>query len=316
MKCVIFGGGGFIGSHVADRLLLDGHAVRIFERPRVKPYRNFDSHEQVEWVRGDLLSARDVNEAVAGADVVFHAASTTLPGPSNEDPIFDIQTNLVASVQLLDAMVKHAVPRLVFISSGGTVYGPPQYLPIDERHPTEPLVSHGINKLAIEKYILLYKRLCGIKPVILRVSNPYGLRQRTRDAQGVIAVFIDRALNGLPVEIWGDGSVIRDFLYISDLAEIIARAASYSGEESVFNVSSGAGTSVNELVGLLEDVLNTRITRRFLAPRSMDVHENVLSNRLAALELGWKPKVSLRDGLVRTAAWIRQVCAMNDGRAA
>lgn len=119
---------------------------------------------------------------------------------------------------------------------------------------------------------------------------------------------MDRALNGLPVEIWGDGSVVRDFLYVGDLAEIVARAARYSGEESVFNVGSGVGTSVNALVALLEDVLDIRITRRFLAPRTIDVHENVLNNDLAALELGWKPKVLLRDGLVRTAGWMKQAC--------
>src|SRR5512139_4118297 len=151
MKCIVFGGGGFIGSAIVDRLLRDGHAIRIFERPRVEPYRKFEAHEQVEWMTGDLLSTHDVMDAVDGADVVFHLVSTTLPKSSNDDPIYDVQSNLVATLQMLNAMVAHKVPRMVFISSGGTVYGPPTYLPIDERHPTEPRVSYGITKLAIEK---------------------------------------------------------------------------------------------------------------------------------------------------------------------
>ena len=151
MKCVIFGGGGFIGSAIADRLLLDGHLVRIFERPRVEPFRKFKASEQVEWVTGDFLSTYDVGSAINGAEVVLHLVSTTLPKNSNDDPIYDVQSNVVGTLQLLNSMVAHNVRKIVFISSGGTVYGIPKYLPIDECHPTKPLVSYGITKLAIEK---------------------------------------------------------------------------------------------------------------------------------------------------------------------
>jgi UDP-glucose 4-epimerase len=305
LKCVIFGGGGFIGSNLSDRLLLQGHSILIFELPRVAPYRAFKSHEQVEWMTGDLSSIQDINIAVSQADVVYLAASTTVPKTSNEDPAFDVRTNLVAAIQLLDAMVRHRVQKIVFVSSGGTVYGAPDYLPIDESHPTEPLVSHGINKLAIEKYILMYKRLHGIKPVILRVSNPYGERQSTRTSQGVVAAFMHRALNGLPIDIWGDGSAIRDFLYIGDLAEILATAGSYSGDKSVFNVGSATGTSLHDLIGLIEDVLSRKIERNYLAGREFDVKENVLCCKLVNQEMGWKPRIALRDGLVRTAKWMK-----------
>jgi len=136
MKILIFGGGGFIGSAIADRLLSDGHSLRIFERPRVEPYRQFSHGESVEWVTGDLMSNHDVGEAIDGMDVVLHLVSTTIPKTSNDDPIYDVQSNLVATLQMLNAMVERKVNRLVFISSGGTVYGPPEYLPVDERHPT------------------------------------------------------------------------------------------------------------------------------------------------------------------------------------
>jgi UDP-glucose 4-epimerase len=306
MRVTIFGGGGFIGSAVADRLLREGHSLRIFERPRVQPYRTFDPGEEVEWVTGDMLSTHDVTDALTGADVVIHLVSTTLPKSSNDDPIYDVQSNVVASLHLLDAMRAQRTGRIVFISSGGTVYGAPKYLPVDERHPTEPEVSYGITKLAIEKYLLMYGRLFGIRPVILRVANPFGARQRVETAQGAVAVFLRRAMRGLPIDIWGDGSVTRDFIYISDVADAFAKALDYAGDHAVFNISSGVGTSLNELIALLEDVLGISVTRRYLKGRPFDVPVNVLANDLARRALGWEPRVAMREGLARTVAWMSE----------
>lgn len=304
MKCVILGGGGFIGSAIADRLLQDGHELRIFERPRVKPYRNFTVNESVEWVTGDLMSTHDVGDAIDGADVILHLVSSTLPKTSNDDPIYDVQSNLVATLQLLNAMVVRNVRKIVFISSGGTVYGTPKYLPIDEHHPTNPLVSYGITKLAIEKYLLMFERLHGIKATILRVANPFGERQRVETAQGAVGVFIYRALQGQAIEIWGDGSVIRDYIYISDVAEAFVRAVEYSGTCSVFNISSGTGVSLNELICIIEDVFGYSIERRYSPGRPFDVPVSVLSNALATEELGWSPQTTLRDGISYTAKWM------------
>lgn len=305
MKITIFGGGGFIGSAIADRLLLDGHELRVFERPRVVPYRVFVAKERVEWLTGDLMSVHDVSTAISGVDVVMHLVSTTLPKSSNDDPIYDVQSNLVATLQLLNAMVAQKVKKIVFISSGGTVYGNPSYLPIDEKHPTEPLVSYGITKLAIEKYLLMYQGLHGIKANIMRVSNPFGNRQRVETAQGAVAVFLGRALQGKPIEIWGDGSVSRDYLYVSDVADAFARAAAYEGPKSVFNISSGQGTSLNEVIGLIERVLGASIARSYSPGRAFDVPVSILDNTVARDELGWSPKISLEEGIVQTAAYMR-----------
>jgi len=226
MKIVAFGGGGFIGSAIVDRLLLAGHEVRVFERTRVLPYRMFGEAEPVEWTTGDMQSPHDVTMALEGMDAVLHLVSTTLPKNSNEDTVFDVQSNLVSTLHLLDAMVAQEVKRIVFISSGGTVYGEPRHLPIDEEHPTNPLVSYGITKLAIEKYLLLYQRMHGLKPTILRVANPYGERQRAETAQGAVGVFLNRALRGQMIDIWGDGSAIRDYIYIGDVADAFVRALS------------------------------------------------------------------------------------------
>jgi UDP-glucose 4-epimerase len=309
MRVVIFGGGGLIGSAIADRLLAEGHSIRIFERPRVQPYRKFIGNEEVEWIAGDISSMYDVNDAIQGVDAVLHLVSTTLPKSSNDDPIFDVQSNVVGSLHILDAMVTHRVPSIVFISSGGTVYGTPLYLPVDENHPTNPVVSYGITKLAIEKYLQVYERLHGIKAITLRVANPYGERQRLETAQGAVGVFLHHAIKGIPIEIWGDGGVTRDYIHVSDVAEAFSTALEYSGEQRLFNVSSGVGTSLNDLIGRIEDVLDQSIERRYLAGRSFDVPVNVLCNELARSELDWIPLVSMVEGIGRTAEWMRRELA-------
>ena len=302
----MFGGGGFLGSAIVDRLLLDGHQLRIFERPRVAPYRSFTPNESVEWVAGDFSSTHDLGEAVRSMDAVVHLVSTTLPKNSNDDPVYDVQSNVVSTLHMLNAMVAAKVPKIVFISSGGTVYGNPVYLPVDELHPTDPVVSYGITKLTVEKYLHMYTRMHGLQAVSLRVANPYGERQRVETAQGAVGVFLHHALKGMPISIWGDGSITRDYLHVSDVAEAFARALHYKGNQRVFNVSSGVGTSLNDLLSLLETLLDKPIVRNYLPGRPFDVPASVLSNKLACTELQWLPAISMEAGLARTAAWMKQ----------
>lgn len=305
MKCVVFGGGGFIGSTIVDKLLANGHTVRVFERPRVAPFRLFSETEKVEWVTGDFLSVYDIRAAIEGMDTVIHLVSFTLPKTSNDDLIYDVQTNLVATIQLLNSMLAMKVGKIIFISSGGTVYGIPRYIPIDENHPTNPVVSYGITKLAIEKYLLMFKALHGMKVSILRVANPYGPRQRVETAQGAVAAFFYRSLHNEQIEIWGDGSITRDYVYIDDVAEAFLHALDYSGDETVFNISSGVGTSLNELVKLIGEAVGRTLDCTYLEKRLFDVPTSVLDNSHAATHLGWSPKTVLRDGLNKTSEWLR-----------
>jgi UDP-glucose 4-epimerase len=151
----------------------------------------------------------------------------------------------------------------------------------------------------------MYSHLNGIRAITLRVANPYGERQRIETAQGAVGVFLHHALKGLPIEIWGDGSVTRDYIHVSDVAEAFIRAMEYSGAKSLFNISSGAGTSLNELIGMLEDVTGKPVEVRYLPSRSFDVPVSVLSNDLARDELKWTPSISMRDGIARTAEWMK-----------
>lgn len=305
MKCLVLGGGGFIGSHVVDGLLAAGHTVRVFERPRVPQFRTFTPPEAVEWFEGDFQSASMVEEAVRGCEAVIHLVSTTLPKNSNDDPAFDVESNVVGTLRMLHAASEAKVRKVVFISSGGTVYGMPQAVPIPESHPTEPRVSYGIAKLAIEKYLALFQSTHGLEHVVLRVANPYGERQRGDAAQGAVAVFLDRALRREPIEIWGDGTVVRDYLHISDVARAFLRAIDYSGEPRVFNIGSGTGCSLNELLAAIERLLGRTIERRYLPGRGFDVARNVLDISRARVVLGWAPRVSLDAGLRATLAWAR-----------
>lgn len=236
---------------------------------------------------------------------MVHLVCTTRPKSSNDEPIFDVQSNVISTLQLLEEMRELGIKKILFASSGGTVYGPPITTPIDEDHPTNPTTSYGITKLTIEKYLLLHKLLHGLQPIILRVANPYGERQRVEYAQGVVAAFLKRALAGEPIEIWGDGSVVRDYLHIDDVAQAFASALNYQGESCIFNIGSNSGTSLNQLVSILSEKLGRELEVIHQPGRDFDVKSNVLSCELARTALRWEAKISMASGLERTLAWLR-----------
>lgn len=303
MRCLVLGGGGFIGSHIVDRLLDAGHSVGIFERPRVPRHRAYSPTEPVEWIEGDFQNTALVREVVDGHEVVVHLVSTTLPKASNEDPAFDVLSNVIGTLRLLEAAVAARVRKVIFISSGGTVYGTTPNRPVAEDHPTEPRVSYAIGKLAIEKYLAVFRAQHGLDYVVLRVANPYGERQRADVAQGAVAAFVRHAALGTPIEIWGDGTVTRDYVYVDDVAQAFLRAIDYEGEPRLFNIGSGRGCTLNELVDLIEARAGRKVERRYLPGRSIDVPYNVLDIGLARRWLCWEPRITLEQGIARTYAW-------------
>lgn len=300
MKCVVLGGAGFIGSHLVERLLAAGHAVRVFDLHDPGPAGGFPRHGDVEWVCGNFLDPGDVRRAIAGCEAAFHLVSTTLPKSSNEDPAADAGSNVVGTLRLLDAWRRDGGRKFVFVSSGGTVYGVPRTVPITEEHPTHPVSSYGITKLAIEKYLELYRVLHGVDYCVLRPANPYGERQRVASGQGAVTTFLYRAHRGEPIEIWGDGRVVRDYLYVGDVADALVRALDHKGERRVINIGSGVGRDLNQVVAAIERVLGRPVERRYTPGRNFDVPANVLDISLARAELGWQPATAFDDGLTRT----------------
>jgi UDP-glucose 4-epimerase len=305
-KCLVLGGRGFMGTHLCNALLLRGHRVRAFDRPVPAPAFAVDARGEIEWMYGDFLNRNDVAAAVAGCQVIFHLISTTLPKNSNDNPLYDVESNLVATLRMLDVARTSGVARILFVSSGGTVYGVPRQIPIPESHPTDPTCSYGITKLAIEKYMHLYHRLYGLDYLVLRIANPFGEGQRPDAAQGAVAVFLNRALHKQPVEIWGDGSVVRDYLYVGDVIEAFLQTLDYSGDCRIMNIGSGRGYSLNELLTAMEDVLGRPIERTYLPARAFDVQVNVLDATQARQQLGWEARVPLREGLIRTFTWLKR----------
>jgi len=297
MNCTVLGGGGFIGSAITDRLLAEGHRVKVLVRSNRPPYRSFSPKEPVQWISGDFANEELLKKVMNEAGVVFHLVCTTLPKSSNEHMVYDIESNLIGSLRLLQAARAVGVRKIIFISSGGTIYGRLQYLPIDEAHPTNPIVSYGITKLAIEKYILMYAQLYDLQAVVLRVSNPYGERQRIETAQGAVGIFLKRAFADEPIEIWGDGTTTRDYIHVSDVATAFTKAITYEGPHRVFNVSTSIGTSLNDLVKLIQEIVGRPVQVKYRDSRVFDVPANVLHNSLIKQELGWFPQIDLRKGI-------------------
>jgi UDP-glucose 4-epimerase len=229
------------------------------------------------------------------------------------DPAYDVETNVVSSVRWLSSLGKTKVRKLIFISSGGTVYGLPRTNLIDEQHPTDPINSYGVTKLMIEKYVAIYAALNRVEHLILRPSNVYGEGQRLHIGQGVIGVLVDRALRREALEVWGSGKDLRDYLYIDDFVGAVMSLLDYSGPHRVFNVSSGHGHSVLEILEILQRQLEDMPAVIHTEARGFDVPVNVLDSTLLRQATGWQARTALEDGVRRVVRWLKDEAAM--GRA-
>lgn len=305
MRVLIVGGSGFLGSHVVDRFVNEGASVTVFDRD-LERYRA--RKVGVQFIVGDLGNHGSVEEVVgAGYDAVIHLVSTTTPRTSNESPEFDIQTNVIGTVNLLNSCVKHHVGKFIFLSSGGTVYGDiGEATTVDELHPTHPISSYGISKLSIEGYLHMYQRLYGLNYVALRLSNPYGERQDPKNSLGALTIFLDKILHGQHIEVWGDGSVTRDFIYAGDVANAIYLSTSNS-INGVYNVGSGVGLSIRGLLEALEQTTGISPRVLWLSRRPFDVPRIVLNSSKFRAAVGWAPQVPLHEGIELTATWLRSI---------
>ncbi len=304
MNCLILGGNGFIGSHLVDTLRANRHSVRVFDK--------YEEHYRspildVDYRFGDFGNRGLLEDALTEVDVVFHLISTTLPKTSNDDPAFDVQSNVVETIYLLEQCVKKKIRKVVFVSSGGTVYGIPETLPISETAPTNPLCSYGITKLAIEKYLALFNHLHGLDYTVVRPCNPYGSRQNPSGIQGAISVFLGKVVNNEYIDIWGDGEVVRDYIFIDDLVEGIYKSAIMKTESRVFNLGSGEGHSLNDIIGIIRKVTDYNVKVRYLPNRPFDVHKVYLDITRAKEQLGWTPQWRLEAGVLKTLEFVRQV---------
>jgi len=273
--------------------------VRVFDR---SPELFRAPLAGVDYRFGDFSDVPLLAEALEGVDLVYHLLSTTVPSTSNLDPIADVNGNLVNSLRLLQLMVQKNIPKIIYLSSGGTVYGIPECVPIPETHPLRPICSYGVVKVAIENYLHMFHELHGLQYVVLRASNPYGERQGHAGVQGVIGTFMQKILAGDQIEIWGDGRVVRDYIYVGDLAELCV-IAGRPEKVGVFNAGSGEGTSINELINKLTSVTGMNLTYVNRTGRGYDVPRVVLDIGSTVSNFGWLPSTTLDHGLITTWNW-------------
>lgn len=286
---------------MVDVLLARGLQVRVLDR---QPETFRLPVPGVDYVTGDLSDCALLTEALVGMDAVLHLASSTVPYTSNLDPVRDITDNLIGSVRLLEVMRVVGVRSIVYLSSGGTVYGIPRTDPMSEDHLLQPVSSYGIVKSAIEKYLHMNHYLYGLRYCVLRASNPYGPRQGHAGLQGVIGTYLWNAVHGEPIEIWGDGSVVRDFIHVSDLANLGARALS-SDVSGTFNAGYGQGVSIAGVVKAVQQAVGRELKVVFKPGRAFDVPKVVLDIARARAAFDWTPHTELEAGIAETWAWVQ-----------
>lgn len=298
---LILGGRGFIGRHVALLLARAGHNVLIADR--VPPNYTFPANcaQRISWKFMEAASA-DWDALVADASVVHHYVWTSLPASANANPIGDLASNVTTTLDILEALRRRGGGRIVFSSSGGTVYGRLQHIPVTEDHPLVPITAYGAGKATVEVYLGLYRTLHGLDCRVARISNPYGAGQNLTRGQGAATTFLQRALADEPIVVWGDGEIVRDYVHITDVAEaLVALAiAPRLDKFQTFNIGSGTGISLNSIIAELESRLNRRLDVRREHSRPFDVPVSVLDISRARNVLGWQPRLSFANGIALT----------------
>jgi len=303
MRVLVIGGCGFIGSHIVDELIIAGHDLSVIDHSdeKFRPPVN-----GVTYYYEDILSIANVKEAINKADVILHTVSSTNPASSNADPQADIQTNLLGMVRLLECMRELKKKRIIFLSSGGTVYGKPEILPMPEDHPLNPQCSYAVIKIAMEQYLNVFSNLYGFQTTVIRPSNPYGPRQWYAGAQGVIANFTANALQNKALTLWGTGEEVRDFFHVKDLAKLCVQFVE-CGQTGLYNAGSGQGHAIREIIDTLEAIHGSALQINQLEKRDFDIPKVVLDIQKVQTCLNWSPDILLYDGINDYYQWLNKV---------
>jgi len=297
MKTIVIGGAGFIGSLVSQALIASGREVTVVGR---RPPGAHTDALACAYRCADLGNRAQMREILEPGCEVIDLAYATVPKTSYGDPVFDLLANLPGSVGLLEEAMAVGVRRLLLVSSGGTVYGPPCTLPIPESHPTAPISPYGITKLTIDHYALMFHHTRDLPVVVVRPANAYGVQQRSRTGQGFLAAAIDAILSRREIEIYGDAGTIRDYIHVSDVASGILAALDFGKDGEIYNLGTGIGASNLDVIALLRpsaEAAGHTIQVRHLPSRRFDVEANVLDARKLCSACGWRPDVSLQRGL-------------------
>jgi UDP-glucose 4-epimerase len=298
MTALVLGGSGFMGRSVVRQLVAAGERVIATSRAaEAQP-----AAPNVTWRSVDLTTFDDWPMLIEGISTVYHLAWSTIPLTAAADPVADVATNVVGSLRLIEALRGRPATRLVFASSGGTVYGRLKKIPAAEDDPAVPIGAYGISKLAIEHAIRQHAELGQLDAVVLRIGNPYGVSQFSRLEFGAVSTFCKKALEDEPIVIYGDGSVIRDYLHVDDAVDALLLAARTRSPYRTFNIGSGSGRTLIDIVVAIERMLGHKLKVRHEPARPFDIPVSVLDVARAEAELGWRQKISLEDGIAHMLA--------------
>lgn len=300
MNNIVIFGGGFIGLPLMRCLSSLGNRVVVFSRGRPPA----DLPQGVGWIRGDFADQQAVLSALEGASVAYHLIATTVPADADYDVAKELNENVIGAINLIRACETQHVRRLVFASSS-SVYGIQSHFPISEDAQTNPISTHGIHKLTVEKFLLYAHHTHGFDVKIARISNPYGPGQNVFGRQGFIGIVIGNIIKALPVRLANGGDVVRDFVFIDDVVAALANMGSCASLPTILNIGSGEGHSLLEVVHAMEDILQKRLAVTPVASRAVDIPKSILDVARATTAIGYSPSVALRDGLRRTLSATR-----------
>lgn len=305
MKVLVTGGAGFIASHVVELYIERGYEVVIVDdlstgrRSNIHPKAKFYQMDIRDPKLGDVFASEK-------PDLVNHHGAQMDVRKSVADPQFDADVNVRGSINVMDAARKHGAKRMIYISTGGAVYGEPEYVPCDEKHPINPICPYGASKHTVEHYLFMWKALYGLEYAVLRYPNVYGPRQDPHGEAGVVAIFTGQMLAGKPVIINGDGEQQRDFVYVGDCARANLLASEHPAADGIYNVGFGKPTSVNEIFAALKTVTGYPQPAQYGPTKAGETRKIYLDATRIRTQLGWAPTVELEDGLRQTVDYFRQ----------
>ncbi len=305
MKVLVTGGGGFVGSHLIEELLIQGNEIVCLDNFTTGKTRNLKSFEErITLIEGDILNPNDIKTALKDVESVYHLAAQISVSHSVRDPLYDASININGFINILNAILNRSVKRIVYVSTGGAIYGEPNQLPASETTLEDPISPYGLSKLVGEKYLKWFNLAHGLSYAIIRPANIFGPRQDPLGEAGVISIFLGKILEQESLEIFGNGTDTRDYVYVKDIATICTSAMG-SKENDTFNAGTGKETSLNDLVSVIEKVTSYTPNIKYLPPRPGDVKKIALDINKAKSKLNWTPQTTLEEGIKHTWNWFK-----------
>lgn len=304
-KVLVTGGAGFIASHIVDFLIKKEYTLTIIDNLSTgkKEYLN----PKAIFYNADITKALEINNVFEKEkpDIVIHLAAQVMLRKSLENPIFDATTNILGTINILEACKKYSVKRIIYTSTGGARVGEPKYLPVDENHPIEPLSPYGISKHTAEHYVAMYNKLYNLDYLIFCFGNVYGPRDDPK-CNRVTSLFTHLLLNNIQPKIFGDGNQTRDFIFVTDLAEFIVNSIEKNPQHKLFHLANSVPISVNDIFIKLKKLTNSTLDPIFINAIKGEVRDIVLDTTLAKNELNWSPKHNIDEGLEETVKWLKE----------